>query len=310
MRDSINHSNRSALNNKPAIAKATLLEVASREGNLAPSGPRAVFAADIIGYLFLCCSRKQQHIDLKAGNSSVSTLEGLKVALNILNEQNFNPKTAIEGKVLQHFLNITKISIDMWNSVVNAISKNPNGREILDKAKGEGQAAALGLPLSASERFRKVEKRLSGEQFDVVEHSRVFQLIGVHSSADLDPKTNRITLHQIRLNPMYDLPPDAFSKFQFNFGWFLGALLSKTIGFIDQISGKGESENVVRARNHSWNQPIGSSVLSPTIKSLISNLASDAIETEITPIASLRGCSLQIKMMIKKGALPGLRRKS
>jgi hypothetical protein len=252
----------------------------------------------VLGYLYLCCSRRQQQLDLKSGNSTKSALEDLRAVYDILKEQHFNPKTAIGGKALERLLAVAKVSVEMWNSVIKGIAQRTNGRDVLDRANNEGEAAALGLPLNASERFRKAEKRLADDQFDILERQRVFQLIGVQSNADLDQKTNLVTLHEVRMSPKYDLPPDAF------------AALSKVIGFIEQRSGNSDSENITRAANHPWLQPVGSSVLSPTIQALISNLKREYIETEITPIASLRGCSLEIKMMTKKALLPALMQRS
>jgi hypothetical protein len=310
MTDTQNLSQSPAPNQSRPVANTTQKRVSGDKSVGAISVPQSAFASDVLGYLYLCCSRRQQQLDLKSGNSTKSALEDLRAVYDILKEQHFNPKTAIGGKALERLLAVAKVSVEMWNSVIKGIAQRTNGRDVLDRANNEGEAAALGLPLNASERFRKAEKRLADDQFDILERQRVFQLIGVQSNADLDQKTNLVTLHEVRMSPKYDLPPDAFAEYRFNLSWFLGAALSKVIGFIEQRSGNSDSENITRAANHPWLQPVGSSVLSPTIQALISNLKREYIETEITPIASLRGCSLEIKMMTKKALLPALMQRS
>jgi hypothetical protein len=286
----------------PRVAQSKPVQEESTTSQQKTAKP--VFAGDLMGYLYLCCSHREQKKRTSDNESKKQIESDLRPVFDALSAQGIKATTELSSASLLNVLKRAGISIDSWNSVVHQISQSANGRKILDEANVKGEAMALGLPKEASARFRKVERRLAEEQFDVIERERVFQLLGVQSSADLDPKTNKVTLHTVKTNPTLDLPADAFNEYKADISWLIGAAYVKALGALYRLTGDNDNDLAIAARNRSWLKPVGTSVLSPTIKSLISELAKDAIETEITPIPATRGCALEMKMQIKKGKLP------
>jgi hypothetical protein len=270
-----------------------------------------IFVRDIIGYLYLCCKTTKEHAETRSFNPLANAFVGLSRAMREASTLNLKDSNVVDGASLKKILTAAGVSTDTWNIVIRNVGSLQNGREVLNNANAKGEALALGLSEDSSKQLRDVERRLQNDDFVDYEIARLAQLEGDFKMKAQKTKPGaKVLLYKIKMGASHAIPCDGFEKYTAAVGWCLGSVFVKLGGLLASLfKSKQLAEQdptVQAARNRPWLQPVGTSVKSPTIKSLIKQMASYSVQTEIKPIPDKKGCILELSFTIKPGQVPGL----
>ncbi len=276
-----------------------------------PDKIQPIFVRDIIGYIYLCCRATKQQTETRSFSPMTNAFAGLSQAMREAQSLNLKGSDALDGASLKQILAAANVSPDTWNIIIRQVGASKKGREMLEQANTKGEALALGLPEDASKQFRELEKRLQRENFDSYEMARLAQLEGdFQAKAKKAKPGTKVLLYSVKMGSAYAVPGDGFDKYTAAVGWCLGSAVIKFKGFIASLFKNkqlADQDPVVQiAKNRTWLQPVGTSVKSPTIKSLMKQMSSYSVQTEIKPIPDKKGCILEFSFTTKPGSVPVL----
>jgi hypothetical protein len=283
--------------------------VSSQKSGISATNAAPIFVRDIIGYLYLCCKATKEHAETRSFNPLANAFAGLSRAMHEVSTLNLKGNDVVDGASLKKILTAAGVSPEAWNIVIRSVGSRKNGREVLNSANCKGEALALGLSEDSSKQLRDVEKRLHNDYFADYEMARLAQLEGDFRTKALKTKPGaQVLLYKIKMGPNHAIPADGFEKYTAAIGWCLGSVFVKLSGFLATLfKSKQLAEQdpaVQTAKNRPWLQPVGTSVKSPTIKSLIKQMASYSVQTDIKPIPDKKGCILELSFTIKPGQIP------